>query len=177
MTEESTEPTTDAPADEQETPQTDTVQEVDYKAEAEKWKALARKHEDQSKSNATKAQELDELTATSAKEREELASQLDALKGESEKSNVALQRLEIALDNAPEGMSIAQVRKLAKRLQGSTPEELAEDAKELFGDYAPSVTPRRGPQEKLRGGAAPDSEPERTPQQLADAVLKKARGF
>ena len=177
MTEESTEPTTDAPADEQETPQADTVQEVDYKAEAEKWKALARKHEDQSKSNAAKAQELDELTATSAKEREELASQLDALKGESDKSSIALQRLEIALDNAPEGMSVAQVRKLAKRLQGSTPEELAEDAKELFGDFTPSANPRRGPQERLRGGAAPDAEPERTPQQLADAVLKKARGF
>lgn len=177
MTEEITETTTDAPAGEQETPQTDTVQEVDYKAEAEKWKALARKHEDQSKSNAEKAQKLDELTATSQKEREELSSQLDSLKGESEKAGLQLQRLEIALDNAPEGMSVAQVRKLAKRLQGSTPEELAEDAKELFGDFTPSAGPRRGPQERLRGGAAPDAEPERTPQQLADAVMKKARGF
>ena len=177
MSEELTEATTEAPAAEQETPETDTVQEVDYKAEAEKWKALARKHEDQSKSNAEKALKLDELSATSQKEREELVSQLDALKGESSKTGLALQRLEIALDNAPEGMSVAQVRKLAKRLQGTTPEELAENAKELFGDFTPSAGPRRGPQERLRGGASPDSEPERTPQQLADAVIRKSRGF
>lgn len=88
------------------------------------------------------------------------------------------------------GLSAAQ----AKRLTGTSKEELEADADELleaFGggkkddpkpdegdksgdDEAPSFFGR--PKERLTPGAAPDREPEKTPDQLADEVLKKVRG-
>jgi ribosomal protein L22 len=86
-------------------------------------------------------------------------------------------RIEVALDKAPEGMPIAQIRKLAKRLAGSTREELEADAEELFADFTPEgeegQAPRR-PRERLRPGAAPSSEPEETdPRKLAEKVSRR----
>ncbi len=68
-------------------------------------------------------------------------------------------RLDVALDKAPEGMPIAQVRKLAKRLTGETREEFEADAEELFAEFAPKEEPadtRRRPQERLRPGSVPN---------------------
>lgn len=86
-------------------------------------------------------------------------------------------RLEVAMDKAPDGMTLAQVRKLAKRLTGTTKEELETDADELFADFAPSGNEggggngRQRPREALRPGAAPSSEPEETdPRKLAAKV-------
>lgn len=85
------------------------------------------------------------------------------------------------------GLSAAQ----AKRLTGTSKEELEADADELLeafggkkdapkpegegGDEGPGVFGR--PKERLTPGAAPNKEPEKTGEQLADEVLKKARGF
>jgi hypothetical protein len=55
---------TDAPA---ETTETDVK---DYKAEAEKWQALARKNEERAKSNATAAKELEKVRAAAMSEQE-----------------------------------------------------------------------------------------------------------
>lgn len=55
-----TDTTPDAPA--ADAPDTDTT---DWKAEAEKWKANARKHEDRAKANASAVKELDELRKAS----------------------------------------------------------------------------------------------------------------
>lgn len=87
-------------------------------------------------------------------------------------------RLEVALDKAPEGMGIAQVRKLAKRLTGSTKEELEADAEELFADFVPNGDDgdqgsQRRPKERLRSGAAPsasDDDEETDPAKLAAKV-------
>lgn len=43
---------------------------TDWKAEAEKWSALARKHEERAKSNATAARELDKVRAAAMTEQE-----------------------------------------------------------------------------------------------------------
>lgn len=88
-----------------------------------------------------------------------------------------LLRLEVALDNAPEGMPLAEVRKLAKRLSGSTKEELEADAAEFFesfkGDGGDGQDPARRPKERLRPGAAPGAEPEETdPAKLAGQVSR-----
>lgn len=47
-----------------------TETEKDWKAEAEKWQTLARKHEERSKANATAAKELDELKQRTMSEQE-----------------------------------------------------------------------------------------------------------
>lgn len=56
-----------------ETASTDTEQQVDYAAEAEKWKSLAKKHEERAKSNAEKAKGYDELKASQMTEQEKAA--------------------------------------------------------------------------------------------------------
>lgn len=92
------------------------------------------------------------------------------------------------------GLTAAQ----AKRLTGSTKEELEADADELLEAFGggkktePDAEPGKGgdqpdesagaaifgrPKERLTPGAAPDREPEKTPDQLADEVLKKTRGL
>lgn len=97
------------------------------------------------------------------------------------------------------GLTAAQ----AKRLSGATKEELEADADELLAAFggAKGDEPKPGegqdasadtgagndggadevpifgrPKERLTPGAAPDTEPEKTPDQLADEVLKKVRG-
>lgn len=103
-------------------------------------------------------------------------------------------RAEVA---SAKGLSAAQ----AKRLTGTSKEELEADADELleaFGgkkdakpegedgkdgkpegagkqDEGPGIFGR--PKERLTPGAAPDTEPEKTGEQLADEVMKKARGY
>lgn len=52
--------------------------EKDWQAEAEKWKALSRKHEEQSKANADKASRLDELEEASKTELEKAQARADA---------------------------------------------------------------------------------------------------
>lgn len=52
--------------------------EVDYAAEAEKWKALARKHEERAKANSSAAQKLADIEAANKTEAEKLSDQLKA---------------------------------------------------------------------------------------------------
>jgi hypothetical protein len=85
-------------------------------------------------------------------------------------------RLDVALEKAPEGMSVAQVRKLAKRLSGKDRTELEADAAELFADFTPATKdtapPNSGrPKERLRPGASSVTEPDETdPMKLAARV-------
>jgi len=127
-----------------------------YRTRAQEAEGKVQQHEDASKDEKTKTAEA----LSAAQERAAYADKLD-----------------VALDKAPEGMSIAQVRKLAKRLTGKTRDELEQDAEELFSDFTPSKgeeeedTPRRTPRERLRPGAAPSSEPEETdPGKLAEQI-------
>lgn len=90
-------------------------------------------------------------------------------------------RLEVALDKAPEGMSVQQVRKLAKRLTGADREELEADAEELFADFAPEGNedgqePPRRPKENLRSGTghgSSDDDEELDPDALAELVPRR----
>lgn len=151
--------------------------EVDHKAEAEKWKALARKHETNSKANATAAKRLKEIEDADKSEADRAKEAATEAEQRATAAEGASLRLDVALDKAPEGMSIAQVRKLAKRLTGTTREEFEADAEELFADFAPSKdddddTSRRArPRERLRPGAAPSAEAEETdPRKLAASI-------
>ena len=78
-------------------------------------------------------------------------------------------RLEVAFEK---GLTPKQ----AKRLTGSTREELEADADELLEDFKPSddkdrKPPTTRPRERLRGGTDPDDEPEETdPAKLAASI-------
>ena len=75
------ETTTEAPEATPETeqkPDTEQTPETDYKAEADKWKALARKHEEKAKANAEKAKGYDELRASQMTEQEKAVKDAEA---------------------------------------------------------------------------------------------------
>lgn len=144
-----TEPT--APASDQQ-PAQPAQPETDWKAEARKWEARA-------KENSGAATRLAELENAKKTEAEKTAERLTAAERKAAAAELSALRLDVALDKAPEGMAVAQVRKLARRLSGSTREEIEADAAELFADFAPKpTTDSRRPVESLKSGALPAGE-------------------
>lgn len=123
---------------------------VDYKAEAEKWKALSRKHENEAKKGLKASEtlaklEADKLSAEEklTKERDELAARLATFESSRLRSEVA------AAKKLPSY--------LANRLQGSTKEEIEADAEALLKDMAPAPADlkngNRGPANKGGDGS------------------------
>lgn len=128
-------PTTEtetAPAGETETAPTEQT-EIDYKAEAEKWKALSRKNEETAKANAEKARSFDALEEANKTEQQRLAERAEAAEKELATTRLESARNQVALEK---GLTPNQ----AKRLVGSTPEELAADADELLADLGSTKT-------------------------------------
>jgi hypothetical protein len=152
-------------------------------AEAEKWKALARKHEKQAKENADAARELAALKEgekTDLQKATDTAAEAEKRAVEAEKK---VARLTVALRK---GLTETQ----SKRLIGDTEEDLEKDADELLADFKGEETdgdeaetepgkgerkePRRRPKERLKPGSTPSSEPEETdPAALAEAVPRR----
>jgi outer membrane biosynthesis protein TonB len=77
------------------TPEPDKAPEKDWQAEAEKWKALSRKHEDTAKANADKAKRLDELEES---QKTELQKAADA--AAKAQADAAAARAELAVKSA-----------------------------------------------------------------------------
>jgi len=120
-------------------------------------------------STKSKVKEFEDANKT---EQERLTEKATTLETELTTAQANAIRFEIALDK---GLTKSQ----AKRLVGSTREELEADAEELLTDLGvdeDKPSPSRRPQERLRPGAAPDAEPEKSPAELAEAVVK-ARGY
>lgn len=161
-------------------PKEDPPADKDWQAEADKWKALARKHETQAKTNADAARKLSELEDADKTEIQRATDKATQAEQRATAAEARLTRMEVALDKAPDGMPLAKVRKLAGRLTGENRDELEADAEELFADFTPDKgddpddagdNGRRRPRERLRSGAAPDAEPEETdPEKLAAQV-------
>lgn len=143
----------------------DTDGGADLQKEIDKWKALARKHEDQAKANKA---ELDKLVAAgdaSKSDTEKMAAELAALRARADEADARALRAEVA---QAKGLTPAQ----AKRLQGATKEELEADADELLQAFKPadsddgadseSGSARKPastrPRENLRPGATPPSD-------------------
>lgn len=119
---------------------TDTGDAKDWAAEAAKWKALSRKHEDSAKANADKAKRLDELEAANATEIEKAQKV-----AEQAKADAAAARAELAIAQAAvkHGLSSddlellgshgtaeeidARAEKLAARLKAVAPPATASD--------------------------------------------------
>lgn len=139
----------------------------DWKAEAEKWKAMARKHESQAKANADAAKRLKEREDAEKSETERAQERIAEAERKAAEAEAKVLRAEVA---AAKGLSLA----MARRLQGTTREELEADADELLTEFKSRPggdTLRSRPTEKLRPGAVPNAEPEETdPRKLAEKI-------
>ena len=160
----------DDPKPEEDAPKTDdkpVTTTTDWEKEAEKWKALARKHEGSAKSNATAATRLAEIEAASKSEQEKAADTARTATERADKAERELLRLRVASEK---GLTASQ----AKRLQGDTEDDLRADADELVAEFKPSATgstTTRKPSEDLRGGGDPDAPAvELDPDKLAASI-------
>lgn len=114
-----------------------------------------------------KASKYDELEAAKKTAEERLTERLQSL--ESENNTLKLDKLRADVASA-KGLPA----KWAKRLTGTTREELeadADDLAETLPQPAPNVPLSQKPRENLRGGGRPDEEPEETdPRKLAAKI-------
>lgn len=145
----------------------------DWEAEATKWKALARKHEKAAKENADAARRLAQIEESGKSEQERLAEGRQAAEERAAAAEREAARLRVALRK---GLTDVQ----ARRLVGSTEDELEADADELLATFAPAQPesdtnlPSR-PREHLRPGARPEATPDETdPAKLAEAIPRSA---
>jgi hypothetical protein len=136
--------------------------------DAEKWKAMSRKHEAQAKENAAKLIKLEAATSDQRSEGERTTQRLAELEKQNAAIEVRAMRAEVA---AAKGLTSAQ----AKRITGSTVEEMESDADDLLESFKPApdtdgASDTGGkPREKLRGGA---SDEDAAPEQSIEEVLK-----
>jgi hypothetical protein len=158
----------------------------DWQQEAAKWKALARKHEDAAKSLKPLADKAKELEDAGKSDLERLTAELQSHQARVTQAESELMRLRVAMRK---GLSETQ----ARRLVGSTEDELETDADDLLASFRPAPVeepvveeakdeepdrdpnPRRRPHERLRPGAVPDAdtEPVETdPRKLAAMVRR-----
>lgn len=134
-------------------------------ADADKWKTYARKHEREAKAALKRLKELEDADKT---EVQKATDKLTDAEKRAESAELRALRLEVA---ASKGLTPGQ----AKRLVGTTQEDLEADADELLESFKPDDKSSKGPggkpRENLRGGNEPDEEPEETdPRKLAAKV-------
>ncbi|MGV9364518.1 hypothetical protein [Amycolatopsis sp. NPDC003731] len=104
--------------------------EVDYKAEAEKWKALSRKNEATAKANADAAKKLADIEAAQLSETEKLTKRVEAAEARAAELELKALKAEVAAEkNLP-----------ANLLNGTTREELETHADELIRFRGPAGT-------------------------------------
>lgn len=112
-------PSDDQPNDQPDTPAADT--EPDYKADAEKWQALAKKHEARAKGNASAAKELETLKASQLSETEKAVNEAEE-RGRKAGTTAGMERLAAAEIKAaltgvvPDPASIVEDLALARYL-------------------------------------------------------------
>jgi hypothetical protein len=157
-----------------------TPSEPDHKAEAEKWKELSRKNEAAAKKATEELKALKDAGDASKSETEKLAARQATLEAKLAEADARALRAEVASEKQLPG-------KLAKRLQGSTREELEADADELLESMKPlkdgddegkshsnNRGPRTTPRERLTGGGDPSKEPEELdPRKLAAKIPRR----
>lgn len=109
---------------------TSKTEDVDYKAEAEKWKALSRKNEDRAKENAEAAKRLADIEAAQLSETEKLTKRAEEAERRATELETKTVRASIA---AEKGVP-------ADLLAGSTEEELRASADRLIQFRGPTTT-------------------------------------
>lgn len=144
--------------------------ETDWKAEADKWKALSRKHEGQAKSNATAAEKLKEMEDANKSEIDKVTSKATEASKRADAAEAKATRYEVAHEK--------QVpTKLMKFLTGQTREEIEASADELLEATKPDTGANSSgkPREKLRSGAS-DVEDTGDDKSIADVLAAIPRG-
>lgn len=116
------------------------------------------------------AKRAKELEDASKSEQEKLQERMTAAETRAQEAELRALRMEVA---ASKGLTAAQ----ARRLVGSSKEELESDADDLLASFGDArKPPSKRPTENLRGGADPDEEPDETdPRKLA--ALHPRPGF
>lgn len=150
-----TEPTNDTPQ-----PATGDLEKA--LAEAEKWKALSRKNEEQAKANADKAKRFDEIEEANKTEQEKLLARAEA----AEKKLAEREAQDAAKSLAAE---VAEAKGVpATALRGSTREELEEHADQLL-----SMIPKKQPAPSAdgQGEGDPIGEGDMSASDMVDAAL------
>jgi hypothetical protein len=166
--------------------------ETNWQAEAEKWKAQARKHEDRSKSTNSELQRQADLLAKLAQKAgielddgkadpEKLAQQLSASQDKARQSAVELAVYRAAGKHSADADALLDSRGFLKQVDGLDPE--ADDFAAKVGDAikaavesnpklktVPAPPARSGTEMSGRGEGA------RKPTNLADAVAARMRG-
>lgn len=132
--------------------------------EVAKWKALARKNEAKAKANAEAAEKLKELEDADKSELERAAAKITALEQELAAARTHVNRLEVAIEKGLDEDNAKRLTTAAKRLVGSTREEIEADADDLLPHFSPTSDdtppPPGRPTERLKGGGNPNEEPE-----------------
>jgi hypothetical protein len=132
-------------------------------------KAALKKANEEAAASRLKLKEIEDRDKSDS---EKLSERAATAERRAEEAEARALRLEVA---AAKGLTPGQ----AKRLAGSTLEELEADADELLADFAPttgeSEPPLGGrPKERLRGGGSPAEEPEETdPRKLAALISRR----
>ncbi len=108
------------------------TQEVDWKSEAEKWKAFSRKNEADFKQMKAKAAKWEEHEKAQLSETERLQAELDEARRELKQSQLTAMRNKIA----------GEYGVPAEHIHGDSEEELTESAKRLR-EFVESARPKR----------------------------------
>lgn len=142
----------------------------DHKAEADKWKAMSRKHEAEAKKNADAAKRLAELEEKDKTEIEKLKDAQTVAEKRAEEAELQVLRFEVA---AEKGLSASQ----AKRLIGTTKDELMSDADDLLEAFKSDKDTKKAPPDgkpkpDLKGGndSEKETDSEEDPLKLAARV-------
>jgi hypothetical protein len=122
------EPTPEPTPDPQAQPDPKPTETVDF------WKGKAREQEQRAKANAEAAKELQKIKDAQKSDEERRSEVLTAAERKAADAELRAERLEVAF---AKGLTPAQ----AKRLAGSTRDELEADAEEVLRDFPVSKTP------------------------------------
>lgn len=136
--------------------------EPDWKAEAEKWKGLARKHEETWKANSEKVAEYDRLVEASKTDQQRLEERAAAAEGKV--TGLAAENLRYRV-----GLAKGLPPQLIGRLQGASQEELEKDADVLFEQFGTAT--KQVPDLRSAAGQRPVAS-----EQSADDWLRRLAG-
>lgn len=143
-----------------EVPKTDPKSDTD---EIEKWKALAKKHEQRAKENAEAALKLKQLEDRDKSESDKLAERVAAAERRATDAEAKALRYEVAIEKGVK----------ARWLSGSTREELEAAAEEYLADHplanGNGPAPAK-PVEDLRGGGEPAEGPEPDIRKIVESI-------
>lgn len=131
--------------------------------EIEKWKALAKKHEQRAKENAEAALKLKQLEDRDKSESDKLAERIAAAERRATEAEAKALRYEVAVEKGVK----------ARWLSGATREELEAAADEYLADHPPAngngPAPAK-PVEDLRGGGEPAEGPEPDIRKIVESI-------